>query len=159
VPPVRKTHRREIIEQLLEHLADYEEQAGRSGLGGGTGLTPMLPAIYHHPSVRELRRCLDRLYDTPELPTASGTIAGRTVHAHLVAFHRSDWRTDRGSKVRRFDRERDRFEMVDRPPAEWTRKRVVSPWVILARVEQGIAFVDEAFEGDPFLPGELLEAA
>lgn len=142
--------RAETITTLLEHLTDYETTLIRTG-NPGDHHPPAMPAMYHHPSVRELYRTLDRLY-----------YADRTACAHLKAFYRSEWRTI--STRRRIRDKKGRLKHLDGPRQ---RQRIVNPWILIeirngkivqhsnAPVNRGLKWTIQNFQGEPFLPDEL----
>jgi hypothetical protein len=131
--------RRETIETLLEHLVDYETTLVRTGSGGNNN-GPAMPAMWHHPSVVELYKTLARLHDVD-----------RTAHAHLQAFYRSEWRT-----VQTRRRTRDKKGRLKHLEGPRQRQRIISPWIIPQAKNRGVTWTIQNFQGEPFLPDELL---
>jgi len=127
------------IQFLLDHWVDIFETSSASGLGGDYDSIPLLPEIAHHPSVKELDRCLGELF-----------LRDGLLHAHEKAYRVSvEWRVTEvmrpfklpsGKKILR---------------AQLERQRVVPPWVRRKRVAEADAWLDNAFDGEPFIPEPL----
>jgi hypothetical protein len=155
----RKSKRRLLLEELLEHLPDYEPAPKTAQLGvvtGSDGRTPEMPGIYKHVSVKELHRTLDELYETD-----------RTAHAHVVGYYRSEWKVVRDYKtkqvVKRMNGHRivklERVEVRGSARRERVQKFEPDGWIKRAPFDRGLAFVEEHFRGEPRLPGQILKAA
>lgn len=130
--------RREIILTLLEHIGEYDDLAGRSGTGSGDGWPSPNP-MSKHPSVRELKRTINRLHDT-----------NHTAWAHTIAYYKAEWRTvDVPHKTRVKGRLRTTGTLR-------IRQRIINGHISLHAVEQGRETIIRDFQGEPFLPDELM---
>lgn len=152
--------KRETIEQLLDHLPDYEPDGQHGSLenvGGGTGDPPRMPEVYWDYNVQELYRCLTMLQLEPALSLENGReTTGRTVHAHLTAFYHCEWRIVRPHAKKRVLR--GRVTWIEPKPTTWRRERIVSPWIVRPLVDRGVIYVVKVFRGVPQLPKQLFEA-
>jgi hypothetical protein len=150
--------RREKIETLLEHLVDYFVISGAGGYDpSGGGNAGFLPKMSRHPSVLELRRCLDKL-----------AVYAPAEYGQLKAYYTCEWRTARVKKQTLVPANTAHTYAPDLKMYLY-RERVLPRWVRLAAVERAVGWVagDEKagrppsvtvrFRGEPFIPSELLE--
>lgn len=155
------TRRRQIIEDLLDHLPDFEPTPQVAGAIGGSGAPPRMPAIFWEREVQELYRSLDLLRLEPEIviPTGHNTF-GSKVHAHLTAYYHCELRIVRPMVKRLHGR---RWRRVESEPGQWKRERVVSRWLNLTLVELGVEYVDSVYGGgingrlQPLFVSQLVE--
>lgn len=141
--PALPTTKRDKIVYLLDHWDDLFDPnvtspQGSPGDGSGVGL---MPAMCHHPSVRELERCLGLL-----------RVSAPVQFSHLMATHTAEWRI-RVDLVR-VRRERGLTELVERR----VRERLVPRWVDAGKVARGHRSLVEAFRGSPSIPDDLWDA-
>lgn len=135
--------KREKIVFLLEHWDELFDPSvtspqGSPGDGSGVGL---MPAMCHHPSVRELDRCLGVLKSVAPVQ-----------FSHLMATHTAEWRI-RVDHVR-VRRERGLTEVVERR----VRERLVPRWVDAGKVRRAHAALAEGFQGSVSIPDDLWDA-
>jgi len=141
--------RRERIVVLLEHLPDYYA-LGQPGSGTGVDGNLGRFRLAEHESVRELFRCLLLLRSLQPL-----------TYRQLIAFYGAETRVARVRRRRDVPRElREctpvRYTFEPRSRCYAFRERVLSSAVERSRVERGVSFLLELFEGDVSLPRELL---
>jgi len=131
------------IRFLLEHWADtYEIESEPGASGDTTQGVSLMPRMYHHPSVKELRRAIGEV-----------RLSAPADAAHMMAFYTAEWRNTTQTVRRR--RKKGGVELVQMR----VRERVLPRWIVSARVQAGVSAVTEAFRGEVFIPSELLEAA
>lgn len=138
-----------------------EAISGSSGAAGeGGGYTPLLPSTWDR-SYRELWRCLELLADVE--PRAYRHLKARYVHAPRrirrdVRFRggRYEGLGPRSQVLVGPDPVRQRLERkigasaVDVVVLEWPA------WVDPLAVDDALAFLDAAFQGEPMLPYEFI---
>jgi len=137
--------KRDRIVFLLEHWPDYHETLHQAESGSSDSTDDavlLMPRMYHHPSVRELRRAVQFVRLTEPVPAA-----------HMMAYYQAEWRTTDQLVKRRT--KKGRVEVVK----VRVRQRVLPRWIVSAQVGAGVSAVSEAFRGEVFIPSELLEAA
>ena len=135
--------KRQRVELLLDHWQDFHETlhaVDHDHLGGGDpdAVTGM-PAIYHHPSVVELRRVIGEARRVMPVNVA-----------HMLAFYEAEWRTVDRVETRRT--KKGRLQVSVR-----RRERIVPAWVRRRKVDHAVTLVAGAFRGPVHVPSELLE--
>ena len=147
------TTRRERIVVLLEWYVDVEAQGLRDGRGDGEHL-PLMSRAWNHPAYRELDRLLGRmrtyrrhlywhLAETYFRATRRQVLQCPRCKGVMPAWHSANFHKHGHSNV----------AVVPRVI------RVLRPEVRDAKVEQAVAWLDEQWQGEVFLPDELVVAA
>jgi hypothetical protein len=140
--------RRERIAFLLEHLEDV--RAGVRDRGAGAEHIPLMCAAWNSPSYRELERLLTLLL--AERPHLASHLS-RTYFAtrrRMLTCPRCDGRVEVWSSVSFHRHGHTNVALVPRV------LRVVPLEVRAEVVEDAIAWLEEQWHGDVFVPDELL---
>lgn len=161
------TRRQEIIVQLLEAYQDVVE-SWKDGLGSGDFGFPMLNPVYNHPSYKELDRQLVALRDAE--PAIYWDIAQRYLYGDMRVVYRCP---RCGPKPESFASGLPHPKDLPQPPHGvdvdhkhggklWALRptKIRCSWAIRAEnLEKGVLWLDEHWQGEPFVPDFEARAA
>lgn len=151
--------RKETIVELLRRFREAECTLVKSGEGSG-GNTPQMPLSWNA-SYRELERCLHVLSE--ERPKQTRMLLARYVDAVQSRKRLPGRRNGRGELLfspgpHREVRASAKLPDADRGFNEWDVVVLSWPaWVRMPLVNAALDRLVEVFEGEPYLPSEMVE--